>query len=176
MKKQENSSTNAKPTEKADITHFFNEMSVGRNETIQANLIVDYEQHVRSKKVLDLLSANRDEKILDIGCGNARDIVQIVEMGAQVIGIDISEGMIFEAQQELTKLGFGNILLKVGDATRLEFADGEFDKILCSEVIEHIPDAAKALREMWRVLKPCGLLVLSTPNPRSWYGFERYIV
>src|SRR3990167_128211 len=176
MKKQENSSTNAKPTEKSDITHFFNEMSVGRNETIQSNPIVDYEQHVRSKKVLDLLSANRGEKILDIGCGNARDIVQIVGTGAQVIGVDISEGMVLEAQQELAKFGLGNVLLKVGDATRLEFADDEFDKILCSEVIEHIPEAEKALREMWRVLKPGRLLVLSTPNPRSWYGFERYIV
>lgn len=176
MNKQAKSSKHAMPAEQSDIAHFFDEMSVGRNKKIQSNPIVDYEQTVRSRTVLDLLSANRGEKILDIGCGNARDIVHILEKGAQVIGVDISEGMVFEAQQELAKLGFGDVLLKVGDATRLDFSDGEFDKVLCSEVIEHIPEADKALSEMWRVLKPGGLLVLSTPNPKSWYGFDRYIV
>lgn len=170
------SSKHASSTEQSDIAHFFDKMSVGRNEKIQSNPIVDYEQTVRSRTVLDLLSANRGEKILDIGCGNARDILHILKKGAQVVGVDISEGMVFEAQQELAKQGFGEVLLKVGDATRLDFSDGEFDKVLCSEVIEHIPAADKALSEMWRVLKPGGLLVLSTPNPKSWYGFERYIV
>ena len=66
--------------------------------------------------------------------------------------------------------------MPVGDATCLNFADSSFDKILCSEVIEHIPDAAKALREMCRLLKPSGRLVLSTPNSASWYGFERYVL
>jgi len=168
--------SNQTSPEKSDIAEFFDEMSQGRNEKIQANPIVEFEQHVRSRTVLELLSPGRGEKILDIGCGNARDISYIVEQGAQVIGIDISEGMVTEAKMDLEKLGYKNITLEVGDAMQLNYADSEFDKVLCSEVIEHIPDAEKALDEIWRILKPGGILVLSTPNPRSWYGFDRFVV
>lgn len=161
---------------RSDIASFFDEMSVGRNEKIRANPIVDYEQHVRSVTVLKLLDAHPGELILDIGCGNARDILQILSTGAKVVGVDISEGMVSSAKNALAACGIYQVMLQVGDATTLPFLDRKFDKILCSEVIEHIPDAQKALTEMWRVLKPGGSVVLSTPNPMSWYGFERYIV
>lgn len=161
---------------RADIAGFFDEMSVGRNEKINANPIVAYEQQVRSVTVLRLLDAKQGEVILDIGCGNARDILQILRAGAQVVGVDISEGMVSAAKHDLASCGFDHVMLQVGDATKLHFPDQKFDKILCSEVIEHIPDAQKALTEMWRVLKPGGSVVLSTPNPNSWYGIERYIV
>jgi len=165
-----------KQKETAEITQFFNEMSDGRNYKIQSNPIVNYEQSVRSKTVLKLLSAGEGERILDIGCGNARDIAMILESGARIVGIDISEGMVSEARLDLEELGFEDIDLQVGDATHLGFPNDEFDKVLCSEVIEHIPDAEKALSEIWRVLKPGGLVVLSTPNPKSWYGFDRYVI
>lgn len=158
----------------SEIARFFDEMSVERNQKIQSNPIINYEQQVRSRTVLNMLSPSQGEKILDIGCGNARDLAIIATTGAQVVGVDIAEGMVSAARQELVKLGIENVLLRVGDATQLDFADGEFDKVLCSEVIEHIPDAEKALAEIWRVLKPGGMLVLSTPNPKSWYGFDRY--
>ncbi len=171
-----NNNKMSKQTEHSDIPKFFDEMSRGRNEKIQANPIVDYEQHVRALTVLNLLSPKQGEKILDVGCGNARDIACIVEQGAEVTGIDISEGMVAEARVELEKLGYNKVTLEVGDATQLHYADSEFDKVLCSEVIEHIPDADKALSEIYRVLKPNGILVLSTPNPKSWYGFDRYVI
>lgn len=160
----------------SDIASFFDEMSEGRNEKIEANPIVAYEQHVRSATVLKLLDAHPGELILDIGCGNARDILQILSSGAKVVGVDISEGMVSSAKNALAACDIHQVMLQVGDATALPFPDRRFDKILCSEVVEHIPDAQKALTEMWRVLKPGGSVVLSTPNPMSWYGFERYIV
>ena len=158
------------------IIEFFDEMSQGRNHEIQSNPIVEYEQRVRANTVLEFLSPKQGEKILDVGCGNARDIACIVQQGAEVTGIDISEGMVAESRVELEKLGYNKVTLEVGDATQLHYADSEFDKVLCSEVIEHIPDADKALSEIYRVLKPNGILVLSTPNPKSWYGFDRYVI
>lgn len=158
------------------IPQFFDDMAVGRNEKIRSNPIIDYEQRVRSATVLRLLAAGPGERILDIGCGNGRDVLPMIAQGASVVGVDVSEGMVAEALRVLSASGIENVSLQVGDATQLDFADGEFDKILCSEVIEHIPDASKALSEMRRVLKPGGKLVLSTPNPRSFYGFERYVV
>jgi ubiquinone/menaquinone biosynthesis C-methylase UbiE len=159
---------------KDEIRQFFNDMSSGRNKAIQANPVISYEQELRAETVLGLLAVKRGERVLDIGCGNARDIARIAACGGHVIGVDISEGMVAAARQEVERMGGNEITLQVGDATRLDFPDASFDKVLCSEVIEHIPDAPQALREMHRVLKPGGTLVLSTPNKGSWYGFERY--
>lgn len=159
---------------KNEIREFFNDMSSGRNEAIQANPVISYEQKLRAETVLGLLAVNQGERVLDIGCGNARDIAKIAAYGGYVIGVDISEGMVAAARQEVERTGIKGITLQVGDATCLDFPDASFDKVLCSEVIEHIPDAPQALREMHRVLKPGGTLVLSTPNKGSWYGFERY--
>jgi len=52
-----------------------------------------------------------------------------------------------------------------GSLVDLPFKDNEFDFVLCTEVLEHIPDDARALSEIWRVLRPGGLVLLSTPTP-----------
>ena len=162
--------------DKNDIREFFDDMSADRNETIRGNPVISYEQRIRSRTVLDLLSPKHGESILDIGCGNARDIVAIRDTGAEVIGVDSSPGMVNAARQELRSIGKCSVSVEVGDATCLAFPDASFDKVLCSEVIEHIPDALLALREVRRVLKPGGVLVLSTPNKGSWYGLDRYFI
>lgn len=157
-----------------EIREFFDDMSFGRNEAIDSNPVIRYEQELRAQTVLSLLSINPGEHVLDIGCANARDISELVKSGAQVTGVDISESMIDAAKKQLSQIGIDGVTLRVGDATRLNFSDASFDKILCSEVIEHIPDALQALKEIRRVLKRGGALVLSTPNKSSWYGIERY--
>ena len=116
------------------------------------------------------------KKILDIGCGNGRDLCLIARTGAVCVGIDSSSKMINEAEKELKDQSINRVTLKVGDVTSLEFPDEFFDKILCSEVIEHIPNYQKAISEMYRVLKLSGCLIISTPNRHSIYGFDRYIL
>ena len=162
--------------EPSEIARFFDAMSGTRNAAILSNPIIDYEQQVRARTVLAGLRPRAGETILDIGCGNARDILPMLRDGAVIVGVDLSEGMIRQARADLAAAGYRDVRLEVGDATALQFADGTFDKIVCSEVIEHIPDADKAMAEMHRVLRPGGILVLSTPNRRSWYGFDRYVL
>lgn len=161
----------------SSIKDFFDDMAVERDAFFRANPVLDYEQQTRSRAVLRLLDPQRGETVLDIGCGNARDIVPILRAGARIVGVDLSEGMIGQARRDLAAAGYADVVeFEVGDATQLRFQAGSFDKVLCSEVIEHIPDAAAAIAEIRRVLKPGGRLVLSTPNQASWYGFDRYVL
>lgn len=162
--------------ERGAIARFFDAMAPQRNDLFRTNPILDYEQTVRSRAVLSLLNARAGETILDIGCGNARDVVPILHAGARVVGVDISPEMIRQGKRDLAEAGFPDVELHIGDATQLDFPTGTFDAVLCSEVIEHIPDASAAIREIRRVLRPGGRLVLSTPNRASWYGFDRYVV
>jgi len=80
---------------------------------------------------------------------------------ARLAGVERNPDTINRAQEELRDLGVGLIR---ADAMRLPFADNTFDKILMTEVLEHLPDEQASLREIRRVLKPGGTYVLSVPN------------
>ena len=82
-----------------------------------------------------------------------------------VVGIDISPRILHEARQRVWHGGQPEIAyLAAADAVALPFPDAWFDVLLASQVIEHVPDDARALREMRRVLRPGGTLVISTDH------------
>ena len=105
----------------------------------------------------------RGKDVLDAGCGVGYGIGILASCGAKSItGIDVSA----EAVEEATA-GFGAQAEAVVEGTlaELPFDDASFDLVLCFEVIEHLEDADKALGELRRVLRPDGVLIVSTPNP-----------
>ena len=112
------------------------------------------------------------ERVLDVGCGEGRHVINAYLHGdVTAIGIDLNPADLRIAQQRFTPFSQPDnpqkhFALQVADATRLPFADHSFDKIICSEVLEHIHDYEAVLREMRRVLKPKGLLAISVP--RYW--------
>ncbi|MDP9222618.1 MAG: methyltransferase domain-containing protein [Actinomycetota bacterium] len=101
--------------------------------------------------------------ILDIGCGTSR----IVQNIPDVVGMDL-------ALRKLRWLRAPGRWLLQGDLTRLPFRDASFDAVICSEVIEHMPREHVHLEEFVRVVRPGGLLILSTPDysRRVWRTLE----
>ncbi len=101
---------------------------------------------------------------LDVGCGRKPYEKTFFAGAEKYVGMDY-----------LTDRSTPDV---VGSATDIPLADASFDTVVCTEVLEHVPDPLKALREMYRVLKPGGHLVLSTPMywPRHEvpYDFFRY--
>lgn len=103
-----------------------------------------------------------EQKTLDIGCGGA----PYAKYFPYRIGFDHAAGPGVDV---------------VGDAHALPFADASFERILCTEVLEHLVDPPKAIAEMRRVLKPGGILVLTTrfvfplhDAPHDYWRFTRY--
>ncbi|MBB3167125.1 methyltransferase domain-containing protein [Simiduia aestuariiviva] len=109
------------------------------------------------------------DTLLDLGCGEGRHVINAyIAADITAVGVDLSATDLRTAQarqRPFAKVG-GHFLLQQADALQLPFADHSFDKIICSEVLEHLPDYAGALREIQRVLKPGGLLAISVP--RAW--------
>jgi 2-polyprenyl-3-methyl-5-hydroxy-6-metoxy-1,4-benzoquinol methylase len=100
-------------------------------------------------------------RILDIGCGTGQVANYLAKRGYDVTGIDLSPLFVKEAANS------GDAKFKVMDSTSLKFKDSTFDAVISAETLEHIPNPAKALSEMTRVLKPRGLIVLRFPNKQS---------
>ena len=117
----------------------------------------------RFQAVLGALDPRAGERILEIGCGSGAYTRELVARGAKVTATEYAPGPLAQAQRNLGQLA-AQAELRVEDAQRLGFPDDRFDKVLLSEVIEHVPEPNRAIAEASRVLRPGGLLVVSTPS------------
>lgn len=99
--------------------------------------------------------------VLDAGCGVGYGSAFLGQSARSVVGIDVSEEAIDYA---LARYGGGNVEFVVGDLQQLERGDAEFDAVVAFEVIEHLPHPDRFVAEARRVLKPDGVLVVSTPR------------
>lgn len=156
-----------------DVRDFFDRESTNLDVRVESDPILSYEQKTRHEAVMELLGASPDDKILDVGCGNLRDILRLAKQGIECFGVDLSKGMIHDGIKKIKKDGLRNVNLMVGSVTNLPFREGAFDKAVCSEVIEHVPKWEEAVQEIARCLKDGGKLVMTTPNRRSLYGLYR---
>ncbi len=106
----------------------------------------------------------RGSKVLDVGCNDGTFINALKEVrGCDVYGIDISEVALAEAKKK-------GLPVQIADVENLPFNDGSFDVITCMEVLSHLFDPVKAVKEMRRVLKKNGVLLGSCPHK----NLERY--
>lgn len=114
-------------------------------------------------------------KILDVGTGNGSLALVLEELGHDVIGIDLSEGMLSVAKKKAKERGV-NPDLRIGDAESLEFDDGRFDAVVSRLVLWTLPHPEKAIGEWRRVLKPGGsVYTFETESWRDWKSADRWI-
>ncbi len=119
---------------------------------------------------LERLRVRRGEVLLDAGCGEGRHCFGALERGARVVGLDLdpeclaaAAGGLRRRAHELNSLGE----MIRGNAFALPFADETFDKVICSEVMEHIHDYRAAARELARVTRPRGMVAVTIPTATS---------
>jgi SAM-dependent methyltransferase len=121
----------------------------------------------------DRLDLQPGERLLDLGCGLGRHAYEALIRGADVVTCDLSRpdletvrgtalAMVDQGQVDSSRL----LASVQGDGVRLPFATGSFDKIIASEVLEHVPDDAAAFDELMRVLRPGGVVAVTVP---AWF-------
>jgi ubiquinone/menaquinone biosynthesis C-methylase UbiE len=120
-------------------------------------------RRIEWRNVLEWLDPKEGERILDIACGVGELSLKIAERCCEVHGIDISEDWIKRAKR-LSERERIACEFAVGSADDLPYLNNYFDKVVCSSSLEHFKDDIKALKEMHRILKPNGIVVLTTDS------------
>jgi SAM-dependent methyltransferase len=116
------------------------------------------------------LQLNPGDRVLDLGCGEGRHaITAYLHQAVNVVGLDLSHDDLQTARDRFAQFNdpddrsrHVNFLRASG--LHLPFADASFDKVICAEVLEHIPDYESVLAEIHRVLKPGGMFAVSVPR------------
>jgi 2-polyprenyl-3-methyl-5-hydroxy-6-metoxy-1,4-benzoquinol methylase len=114
------------------------------------------------------LNLKPNDVVLDAGCGLGRHLRHLARMPElKIFGIDKNAWALSETSKSMKTMPdvlSKDYLVSIADINRLPFADISFDCIICSEVLEHIPEHEAAMRELVRILKPQGTLVVSVPR------------
>jgi SAM-dependent methyltransferase len=114
---------------------------------------------------LDQLALPGDAQILDAGCGSGRTLEELVDYGT-VAGVELSP----DAAEVAGARGCGEVL--IGRLEELPWPSDNFDLITCLDVIEHVPDDRAALRELRRVSKPDGRLLVTVPAYQALWSYH----
>lgn len=124
----------------------------------------------RARKIIEQLNPTHSEKIIDLGCGTGYYLFLLSNLPVKLnlTGLDNDRRAMQEAKDSLFDK---DIKFVSGDLHKMPFKDQSFDKAVISEVLEHVEDDEKVLKEIYRILKPKGVLVISVPSinyPLFW--------
>jgi GT2 family glycosyltransferase/SAM-dependent methyltransferase/glycosyltransferase involved in cell wall biosynthesis len=109
----------------------------------------------------------RNKVVLDAACGEGYGSAMLAAAAASVIGVDVSDAAVLHARDRYASLG-ERLRFDVGDATALNFPDAHFDVVVSFETIEHVLEQESMMAGFRRVLKRGGLLILSSPDKRTY--------
>ncbi|MCL4418058.1 MAG: class I SAM-dependent methyltransferase, partial [Actinobacteria bacterium] len=117
----------------------------------------------RARRLIEELNPKEREKIIDLGCGTGYYLFLLSNLPVRLnlTGFDYDVKALAEAK---TSLSGKNIELISGDLHKMPFKDNSFDKVVISEVLEHLENDSLAIKEIFRIIKPGGVMVVSVPS------------
>lgn len=147
---------------------FFNQEALRYDEwyTTPMGRLVD---QVETQLAMSMLPIKAGMHVLDAGCGTGNFSLKLLQKGVKVTGIDVSQEMLAIARKKIEAAEMTAAFLEM-DIYRLDFPDNTFDGILSMAAFEFIHAPEEALKELFRVLKPGGHLLVGTINGASAWG------
>ena len=146
------------------------DMIAPRYDLLNRLMSFGVDQRWRNKTV-DALELKSGARVLDLATGTADLALKVLQRhpDVKVVGVDPSEGMLEVGRRKVAAKGLTRVCeLKVGDAQQLPFEDKSIDGLCMAFGIRNVPDRARALREMARVVKPDGrIAILELSEPRG---------
>lgn len=126
----------------------------------KSGVLIRTVEAMRLERTKKALKCGPRDAVLDLGCG-AGNLLERLE-GARLVGVDLSDMLLAQAQERVK--GQARVELKKAPAEALPYADNTFDRVVCSEVLEHVLDPKVVIAEIRRVAKAGARVVLTVPN------------
>jgi len=126
-------------------------------------LMLDLSRRIDTPIVLKMLEMNKDDIVLDVGCGDGKQTVRLFKANS-IVGLEIERAAAILAKGRSRSIGMKNMQVVIGDAQNMPFKNSVITKVLCNCTLEHVPDDQKVIREVQRVLATDGFFVLTVPN------------
>lgn len=162
---------------KKEVHDFWNQASCGEKLLLDASDKDGYLAQMRRRYELEPyieqfsgFSTSKNLKVLEIGVGLGADHQCFAQAGAVMTGIDLTERAVAHTSKRLKLFGLKSDL-RVADAELLPFTDKSFDIVYSWGVLHHSPNTAKAIDEVWRVLREGGIASVMIYNKYSLVGY-----
>lgn len=137
--------------EKEKSINHFNSTAVKYDSSFDGKFV-----KVMYQPLLDELEKDAEGKLLDVGCGTGNILCKLVNGKRQLFGIDLSENMVEESKKRMGS----DADIKAADAEHIPYKDNFFDTLICNASFHHYPHPEEVLKEMKRVLKSGGKLLI----------------
>lgn len=143
------------------VADLYNKLGSKKKMVSYTNLNLNRWPKNRYEAAVKFININKNDKILDLGCGIGSILNFVQTKTDNVYGVDISENSLAIAKKHLSSF----VKLSLQDINnKTNFPDNFFDIVLLTDVIEHISDRYSLMRELKRILKKDGIIVIVTPN------------
>jgi ubiquinone/menaquinone biosynthesis C-methylase UbiE len=136
------------------------------------NPLITLEQNI----TLDLIGNVRNQRVLDVGCGTGRYCELLAKKGAKIVGIDPSSRMLEYARRKISPNC--KFELRLGRIENLGFPDNHFNVVLCALTVGHLLELEPAIKEVSRIIKTKGRLIVSDMHPYwfvSGYDYVKFL-
>lgn len=155
---------------KTELREMYDELAVGYDAAYHPPA----GQYFMSRKIdtmLEMAEFPRGSHLLEVGCANGVYTFELAKLGFQMTGLDLSPECVRVATQQAERLGLSHVHFTVGDAEALsQFEDDSFDGVISFSVLRYVSDPFRAIREIYRVVRPSGMAVVDFPNKWSpWF-------
>jgi ubiquinone/menaquinone biosynthesis C-methylase UbiE len=117
---------------------------------------------MRLAATIRALGCRPGDAVLDLGCGPGNLLGKLI--GARIVGVDLSESLLSQARRRAAQQA--HVELLCADAQDLPLAPSSFDRLVCSELLEHVLDPSAVIAEIHRVCRPGARVVFTVPNER----------
>ena len=146
------------------------QMPLKSQQTSEQSLKFIFDQEIdpafakRAEYIITKLQQNGSKSILDVGCGRGYYIklLSLLKFPKKIVGVDIKTSYLSKAR-EITKHD-KRVSVQQASIYELPFKNNSFDAVICSEILEHLDNEAAALKEIYRILRPQGVFLISVPH------------
>jgi len=131
------------------------------------------------RRTVELAGIDANHRVLDVCCGtgaSALEAARKVGPGGRVVGIDLADRLLDLARVKAARRGLANIEFRSGDMAHLFFPDRSFDAVVCVFGLYFARNPAAAAAELWRVVRPGGILAITTWGPRALEPFHSVLL